>query len=157
MSDGYNKSTKMKECLMVSRGLRTHPPTLSGSNDVEYPGLNQKPCRGRVLGVQPEDKALLGSNPSAVVDSNTAGLSGLSCSGRPPAGSTAKRKIPGGSGDSVPRCALAQPHDSHPRITKKPTHFVRWHEAGKPIRVAQLTFEFSHALIGTRFLGREKC
>jgi len=53
--------------------------------------------------------------------------------------------------------AAAQTHDSHPRITKKTTHFGRWHEAGKPIRVAQLTFEFSHALIETRFLGLEKC
>ena len=113
---------------MVSRGLKTQRPTLSGKNDVEYPGLNQKPCGGRVLGVHPEDKALLGSNPSAVVDSNTAGLGGLNCPGRPPAGSTAKRKIPGGSGDSVPRCAPAQPHDSHPRITKKPAHFGRWNE-----------------------------
>src|SRR5207248_2764720 len=45
--------------------------------------------------VHSEDRALLGSNPSAAVDSNTAGLGGASRPGRPPAGSTTKRKIPG--------------------------------------------------------------
>src|SRR5438093_12041157 len=43
--------------------------------------------------VRPEDRALLGSNPSAAVDSNTAGLGGSRRPGRPPAGSTSKRKI----------------------------------------------------------------
>lgn len=37
--------------------------------------------------VHPEDRAVLGSDPSAEVNSNTAG--------RPPAGSIRKRKIPG--------------------------------------------------------------
>jgi hypothetical protein len=54
--------------------------------------------------VLPEDRALLGSNPSAAVDSNTAGPGGFGRPGRPaPAGSTPKRKIPGGLGDRVPQ------------------------------------------------------
>jgi hypothetical protein len=50
--------------------------------------------------VHPEDRALLGSNLSAAVNSNTAGLGGLGRPGRLPAGSTAMRKIPGVRGQS---------------------------------------------------------
>ena len=53
--------------------------------------------------VEPEDRALLGSNPSAEFNSNTAGLGEKACPGRPPAGSIPMRKIPGGLGDRVPR------------------------------------------------------
>ena len=56
----------------------------------------------KLADVHPEHRALLGSNPSAAVDSNTAGLGGFGRPGRPPAGSMAKRKIPGGLGDRVP-------------------------------------------------------
>src|ERR1043166_10009144 len=59
--------------------------------------------------VRPEDRALLGSNPSAAADSNTAGLDDFGRPGRPPAGSTTKRKIPGGLGDSVPQEPSCKP------------------------------------------------
>jgi len=148
-----NNDGGISNVLMVG-GM--HSPAILSSNGAEHLGLAQKPCGGGILGVHPEDRALLGSNTSAAVDSNTAGLGSLGCPGRPPAGSIAKRKIPGGSGDSVPRCAPAQPHDSHPRIINKPTHFGRCHEARKPIRVVQFAFDFSHALIETTFLGLKK-
>jgi hypothetical protein len=43
--------------------------------------------------VRPEDRALLGSNPSAAMDSYNAGLGGLGRPGRLPAGTITKRKI----------------------------------------------------------------
>src|SRR5512139_1060634 len=63
-------------------------------------GLGKKPKRGKALLVGPEDRALLGSNPSAAADSYTAGLGGLRRPGRPPAGTNPKRKIPGVRGQS---------------------------------------------------------
>src|SRR5262249_44516695 len=56
--------------------------------------------RLKLNAVHPEGRALLGSNPSAAVNSNTAGLGGFGHPGRPPAGSIAKRKIPGVRGQS---------------------------------------------------------
>jgi hypothetical protein len=41
------------------------------------PGLAQPPKRAKEAVVHPEDRALLGSNSSAAVDSNTAGLGGI--------------------------------------------------------------------------------
>ncbi len=77
--------------------------------------------------VHPEDRALLGSNPSAAVGSNTAGLGGFGRPGRPPAGSTAKRKIPG-VGDRVP--------ESFPEQTKQKT-------AGKSALAVSITRRFT--------------
>jgi putative transposase len=66
--------------------------------------LASKRENGQNRSVRPEDRALPGGNPSAVADSETAGLGGF---GRPalPAGPTTMRKIPGGLGDSVPQGA----------------------------------------------------
>ncbi len=63
--------------------------------------------------VRPEDRALLGSNPSAAVDSNTAGLGGTIRPGRPPEGSALKRKIPGVRGQS-PRAVPGSNQDRNP-------------------------------------------
>src|SRR5437879_7574639 len=67
------------------------------------PRLGKTSKRVKHETVHPEGRALLGSNPIAAVDSYTAGLGGLCRPGRPPAGTTTKRKIPGGLGDSVPQ------------------------------------------------------
>src|ERR1017187_4535326 len=66
-------------------------PSDSGIPGHRHPWLGKWMGGDRVSGVRPADRALLGSNPSAVVDSNTAGLGSLGCPGRPPAGSTGKR------------------------------------------------------------------
>ena len=63
--------------------------------------LENGKASSRIANVEPEDRALLGSNPSAAIDSNTAGLGEEVHPGRPPAGSISKRKIPGGLGDRV--------------------------------------------------------
>ena len=74
-------------------------------NDGEKYGRRQRSWRWREIRlatedenaqkpfVRSEDRALLGSNPSAATDSKTAGLGGFGRPGRPPAGSIPKRKI----------------------------------------------------------------
>jgi hypothetical protein len=42
-------------------------------------------------------------------------------------------------------------HRSQPRITENTMHLGRRHKSRKPIRIAQLPFNFSHPLIETRF------
>jgi hypothetical protein len=73
-----------------------------GEKHVDPPGGGCQAHRHRVSWIPAwaEDRALLGSNLSAAVNSNTAGLGGASRPGRPPAGSTAMRKIPGVRGQS---------------------------------------------------------
>src|ERR1017187_10951728 len=62
---------------MVAYGTADRPSD-SGIPDHRHPWLGKWMGGDRVSGVRPEDRALLGSNPSAVVDSNTAGLGSLS-------------------------------------------------------------------------------
>jgi hypothetical protein len=47
--------------------------------------------------------------------------------------------------------APTQHHQSDPQITEKTMHLAPRHKSGKPIRIAQLPFCFSHSLIETRF------
>jgi hypothetical protein len=73
--------------------------------------LANRRCEVMVGAVHAEGRALLGSNPSAEVDSDTVGFGGFGHPGRPPAGSVTKRKIPAVLGQRL----RVVPHSNHNR------------------------------------------
>ena len=77
-------------------------------------GLELEAKAGRIGVVHPEDRALQGCNPSAGWASEPAGPGGgdIARAGQP-AGPSRKRKIPGGSGDRVPRGSTRTLRSNH--------------------------------------------
>lgn len=91
--------------------------TMSNQDQAMKKVLEKGKASSTITVVDPEDRALQGSNPSAAIDSNTAGLGEEARPGRPPAGSISKRKIPGGLGDRVPQVQSSPSSSSQTKKT----------------------------------------